>query len=449
MNVNYDQLLFYNNAILERSSRPSSQSTDASGTADVRPFPPHKLHWTYPSANSNEPSDTNLDTTLDRVLVYATFASMAPYCRYCHSEGHALVDCPVKLSAIVCYSCNTQGHKSRSCPRKNATPSSGVPSKTARKIPNSVPISPPAILQEAIAPLRPYVEMTTPEENSLTSESALDLISNSSDAPSSGLKSSRTSPSRNTRSQTTSKSTELPATDVTTINTPPHTSLTIATKVCRYCGLLGHLRTNHNDCLKNPCKQVQPATISVQLVEIEEQFEPMQDEFDTVNPSCDASIESTELSPQHDSDCSNLQPIPVSSYIPNKTLLNTHSHASDISSIPSPNLATLNCRGLRKTADSSTRNHFIRYIRTHFLDILALQETHASNTSIQDLFHNQFQASASLWPHHCGLVSFSPHITFSNTIMSLCDHILTTTISHKSHLQWPAKPFAQNAFFSF
>ncbi|KAG0769000.1 hypothetical protein G6F33_004027 [Rhizopus arrhizus] len=142
--------------------------------------------------------------------------------------------------------------------------------------------------------------------------------------------------------------------------------------------------------------------------------------------------------PQNNHNNTAERPIPVSSYIPNNTLLNTHSHASDISSIPSLKLATLNCRGLRKTADSSTRNHFIRYIRTHSLDILALQEIHASNTSIQDLFHNQFQASASLWSHHCGLVSFSPHITFSNTTMSLCGRIITTTISHKSHLFSPA-----------
>lgn len=82
------------------------------------------------------------------------------------------------------------------------------------------------------------------------------------------------------------------------------------------------------------------------------------------------------------------EPISVSSNIPNNALLNTHSHSYDISSILSLKMATLNCRGLRKTADSSTRNHFFRYIRTHSLDILALQETHASNTSIQDIFHN-------------------------------------------------------------
>ncbi|KAG1592700.1 hypothetical protein G6F47_009347 [Rhizopus delemar] len=426
-------------AILERPSRPSSQSTDAPGTTDVRPLPPHKLDWTYPSVNNNEISDIDLDTTLDRVLVYATFASMAPYCRYCHSEDHPLVDCPVKLSAIVCYNCNAHGHKSRSCPRKNATPSSDVPNKKARKTPNSVPTSPPPV-KETLAPPRASVDMTTPEEHVLASESALDLMSNSLDAPSSGPKTPRTPPSRNTQSQTASNSADLPATDVTPPNTPPRTSLDIATKVCRYCGLIGHLRTNHNDCLKNPRRQTQPATTSVQLVEQEDQFEPMQeDDIETVNPSCDAPIDNDIIMIISNNNHNNTaeEPISVSSNIPNNTLLNTHSHAPDTPFIPPLKMATLNCRGLRKTADSSTHNHFIRYIRTHSLDILALQETHASTTSIQNLFHNQFQASESLWSHHCGLISFSPHITFSNTTMSLCGRIITTTISHKSHLFSP------------
>ncbi|KAG1385031.1 hypothetical protein G6F59_017650 [Rhizopus arrhizus] len=64
--------------VLERPSRPSSQSTDAPGAAGVRPLPPHKLDWIYPSVNNNESSDIDLDTTLDKILVYATFASMAP-----------------------------------------------------------------------------------------------------------------------------------------------------------------------------------------------------------------------------------------------------------------------------------------------------------------------------------------------------------------------------------
>ncbi|KAF1801536.1 hypothetical protein FB192DRAFT_1282197, partial [Mucor lusitanicus] len=55
-------------------------------------------------------------------------------------------------------------------------------------------------------------------------------------------------------------------------------------------------------------------------------------------------------------------------------------------------VGTLNCRGLTKTAASSTRQHFIRYLLTCSLDLLALQETHASSTTTQDQCHLQFQA---------------------------------------------------------
>ncbi|KAG0735383.1 hypothetical protein G6F29_012654 [Rhizopus arrhizus] len=93
-------------------------------------------------------------------------------------------------------------------------------------------------------------------------------------------------------------------------------------------------------------------------------------------------------------------------------------------------IATLNCRSLAKTADVSVRNHFIRYLRTHSLDILALQETHASTTPLQETFHLQFQATDSLWSPHCGLICFSPLLSFSDTRFSVCGRVITTLVSH-------------------
>ncbi|CEP20204.1 hypothetical protein [Parasitella parasitica] len=97
------------------------------------------------------------------------------------------------------------------------------------------------------------------------------------------------------------------------------------------------------------------------------------------------------------------------------------------------NIGSLNCRGLTKTAAASTRSQFIlRYLRTRSLDLLALQETHASSSSIQDMFHSQFQASSSIWSPHCGLLSFSSNISFSNSIASICGRIISATIPHSS-----------------
>ncbi|EIE88973.1 hypothetical protein RO3G_13684 [Rhizopus delemar RA 99-880] len=199
---------------------------------------PLSLHSAYrlsplsPDADSLQNSFSNLpheygrkDGDLDQ-LHADMITNLAPY---------SIVLGSFKLSAIVCYNCNAHSHKSRSCPRKNAALSSDVPNKKARKTPNSVPISPPpVILQETLAPPRASVDKTTPEENFLASESALDLVSNSPDAPSSDPKTSRTPPIRSTWSQTASKSAELPATDVTPTNAPPRTPLDIVTKVCHY-----------------------------------------------------------------------------------------------------------------------------------------------------------------------------------------------------------------------
>ncbi|KAG2192648.1 hypothetical protein INT47_006906 [Mucor saturninus] len=105
---------------------------------------------------------------------------------------------------------------------------------------------------------------------------------------------------------------------------------------------------------------------------------------------------------------------------------------SPVTSFSSLAVGSLNCCGLAKTADISVRNSFIRYLRTRSLDLLALQESHAS-TSLHDIFHSQFQAKASLWSSHCGLVSFSDKLEFSNSFISPCEPIIPTTVSHASN----------------
>lgn len=94
----------------------------------------------------------------------------------------------------------------------------------------------------------------------------------------------------------------------------------------------------------------------------------------------------------------------------------------------------MNCRCLTKTASSSTRQQFIYYLRTRFLNLLALQETHAATTDIQDMFHTQFQASSNLWSKYCGLVSFSSELIFSNSFTSPCERLISTTVSRTSNL---------------
>ncbi|OAD67877.1 CCHC-type zinc finger transcription factor [Phycomyces blakesleeanus NRRL 1555(-)] len=71
--------------------------------------------------------------------------------------------------------------------------------------------------------------------------------------------------------------------------------------------------------------------------------------------------------------------------------------------------ATMNCRGLVKFGNTNTRSLFIRYLRSLSLDILTLQETHASTDALQQTFHLQSQASYSLWSPRCDRVT-SPDV---------------------------------------
>ncbi|KAG1445923.1 hypothetical protein G6F55_011756 [Rhizopus delemar] len=119
------------------------------------------------------------------------------------------------------------------------------------------------------------------------------------------------------------------------------------------------------------------------------------------------------------------------------TILAYNSHETlnppDTSQSSSPinfRIDTLNCQSLVKSADVSTRNHFIRYLRTRPLEILALQETHASTIPFKQTFHMQFQASDSLWSPHCGLVCFSALLSFSNTKYSVCGRVISTKVTH-------------------
>ncbi|KAI8635934.1 hypothetical protein BD408DRAFT_118786, partial [Parasitella parasitica] len=70
-------------------------------------------------------------------------------------------------------------------------------------------------------------------------------------------------------------------------------------------------------------------------------------------------------------------------------------------------IATLNCRGLKKSENPKKRQQFIRYLRTLDYDILVLQETHATDSITMDLLNNHFQSKSSHWTQHCGIVSLS------------------------------------------
>ncbi|KAL7335026.1 hypothetical protein PS15p_200569 [Mucor circinelloides] len=76
----------------------------------------HSFNWAYHPIDC---SSGELLTEQDHILSLATWAAMPPYCKYCHSMGHSLIQCATRKQKITCDLCGVAGHFKRSCPRRN------------------------------------------------------------------------------------------------------------------------------------------------------------------------------------------------------------------------------------------------------------------------------------------------------------------------------------------
>ncbi|KAG1467521.1 hypothetical protein G6F56_004371 [Rhizopus delemar] len=90
------------------------------------------------------------------------------------------------------------------------------------------------------------------------------------------------------------------------------------------------------------------------------------------------------------------------------------------------NIGSLNCRSLTKPSQPTTSSEFIRYLRIQSLDIITLQETHASDPELEQILNMKFQANLAIWSHHCEIVSLNPLILLS----SIDQRIIACTVSH-------------------
>ncbi|OAD76888.1 hypothetical protein PHYBLDRAFT_165386 [Phycomyces blakesleeanus NRRL 1555(-)] len=292
----------------------------------------HSLNWSYQPLDYSSDTGT-LSSDFDHVSIFVTWAAMPPFCRYCHSDKHALINCDLLKKATMCCLCNAGGHIAKSCPCKNE---SSVTSQKRRKI---------LVVQETPQPSTPSSSIVVPP---------------------------------------------LPSSSST--NVPTTTG-----RVKCIQGSLERSVTRSQASLVVPNALNNPNPIKEHKLPL-----PLQP--------------NTNISPTHTAST-------ISDYL------------SLASSLPffscKLNIGTINCCGLAKTADISSCNQFIRYLLTRSLDLLALQETHATST-LQDTFHSQFQAKTSFWSVHCGLISFSSDIILSNSFTSPCGCIISSTVSHLS-----------------
>ncbi|KAG2193953.1 hypothetical protein INT47_003523 [Mucor saturninus] len=211
-----------------------------SSNSTVKPLT-HSVPWFY--APSDYASSTGeVSSTLEVVNILATWASMPPFCRYCHSESHALLYCQLRKKATICHLCHVPGHIAKFCPRKN---NAGDSVGKRRKLPNTdiAVLSPPSP-SALVAPITQSGSSDHIAPASLPVESQANTANDIAVALPVEEKRHRVeSPARATR--TTSALVDEPPKPVTV-------------KPCKHCGLMGHKQTIHKDCLKNPQKLAEP-----------------------------------------------------------------------------------------------------------------------------------------------------------------------------------------------
>ncbi|KAI8136650.1 Endonuclease/exonuclease/phosphatase [Fennellomyces sp. T-0311] len=102
-------------------------------------------------------------------------------------------------------------------------------------------------------------------------------------------------------------------------------------------------------------------------------------------------------------------------------------------------IASVNCNGLTKTSNPSTRSQFIQYLRTIKAHIITMQETHASpNNNTETILHQQFMAHQSFWTPHCGIVSLSSDLHITQLNLFHTDRVICVCVEH---LQNDLPPF--------
>ena len=100
------------------------------------------------------------------------------------------------------------------------------------------------------------------------------------------------------------------------------------------------------------------------------------------------------------------------------------------------NICSINCRSLSKPSNVSTSQSFSRYLASQQLrlDILCLQETHATTAIIQERLDIQLQAKQSIWTHHCGIVSRNSNINIESIYVSPDHRVMVCQVSHNNNL---------------
>ncbi|KAI9482817.1 MAG: hypothetical protein EXX96DRAFT_630868 [Benjaminiella poitrasii] len=299
--------------------------------------------------------------------VLLQYDNMPDFCRLCQSSDHCRADCPEYKLHLKCHNCNGNGHIMRNCPRRNDAVIDVIPAshkkrlvdkqKKERKLP-ALPNPPAHVSQPRNADVNsPLPTMSTDTVMQIVDDT-LPIVCPPVMSP----------PAPFIPPQESSKTVEKTGDD---------TVMTEKTD------------STHND-RHNSAHDVPAIFKAIKS----HAYGDVSDRRRSYRTQDQSTLTATEISQ-----------LEALSSPPRQTTIR---------------IATLNCRGLKKTNNPQLRKQFIRSLRKSHYDIICLQETHANDSTIIITFNMQFQTKPSIWTSHCG-ISNNDKFTLSPVVPSNLD----------------------------
>ncbi|GAA5802008.1 hypothetical protein HPULCUR_007468 [Helicostylum pulchrum] len=286
---------------------------------------------------------------------HATFPDMPTWCRYCHEDGHTKYDCSKSRASILCFACDQFGHRQAECP--NPRSSKSTKARTLKK-----------------------------PRKTLANEQV-------QDASSELMK---------------SKYASTPAPSIST-SSISQLDFTIANTSFLHDKEYGDYVPPADSEAEYSGDEEMEDTINSNNILDESRVEDLNsmqiDEFNLTQTRLDTTFDN-----QFNFD--HLTKLP--SITPSKTP-SLRIFVSSLSSREDTSQYKLHSSHLVKSASTSTQSSYIRYLRLQQFDILSLQETNTSDSTIPSV-NMQLQSLQNFWTKYCGIISFS-----SNHILTLLD----------------------------
>ena len=185
---------------------------------------------------------------------------MPPYCKYCHSMDHALIECALRKKKLTCDLCHEFGHFQRECPRRNEDSSkSGKKRKVSQGSKKNAVSQPSSTSSEsAPSPSQSQIDKAASKVNAACYQCpASDAVKAHAAVDDRAATVARATTADDKATTVDADKVPVPAhhhntrsrSDPTPSITP---SIAIVILVCKHCKLPGHKLKTHHACLMNP-----------------------------------------------------------------------------------------------------------------------------------------------------------------------------------------------------